>query len=269
MLNHHPQAGWWGKFSADTGQTLLWKIGPLNLAVRRLANEWQIAFEPNDTVLDETNSWQHNPTAPDLDTVGYAHLERYTFNETHEFLIVMPALADRPVIIRPLTPFYVTPNQEAVIYLSTPLWVRVDVHDPPQFLQEIPVIRPSDTWFGPSTREGELGYAGRTHSHLNFENVASQAYRAITQVIIRNRTGTSLLIERLSLPVPYLTLFESADGQLWTQTVIMTSTRETGMATFDIDTNPPKQAGQVNRIGEPRQQSTHNMVIRAFGALFG
>ena len=57
-----------------------------------------------------------------------------------------------------------------MIYVSTPLWVRVDVHDPPQFLQEIPVIRPSDTWFGPSTREGELGYAGRTHGRLNFEN---------------------------------------------------------------------------------------------------
>ena len=269
MLNHHPQTGWWGKFGADIGQTLQWEIGPLNLAVRRLANEWQIAFDPNEVVPDETSSWQHNPTAPDLDTLDYAQMERHTFNETSESLSVMPALADRPVIIRPLTPFYVTPNQDAVIYVSTPLWVRVDVHDPPQFLQEIPVIRPSDTWFGPSTREGELGYAGRTHGRLNFENVALQAYRAVTQVIIRNRTGISLLVERLSLPVPYLALFESADGQLWTQTVIMTSTRETGMANFDIEPHPPGQAGTVKRISEPRQQSTHNMVIRAFGALFG
>lgn len=269
MLNHHPQAGWWGKFSADIGQTLQWEIGPLNLAVCRLAHEWQIAYEKKDLVFDETNSWQHNPAASDLDTQDYAQIERHTFDETDELLTVMPALADRPVIIRPLTPFYVTPTQEAVIYVSTPLWVRIDVHNPPQFLQEIPVIRPSDTWFGPSTREGELGYASRTHGRLNFENVAIQAYRATTQVIIRNRAVSSLLVERLSLPVPYLALFESAEGQLWTQTVIMTSTRETGMANFDISPNPPEQAGSVNKIGEPRQQSTHNMVIRAFGALFG
>ena len=78
MLNHHPQAGWWGKFSADIGQTLRWEIGPLNLAVRRLANEWQIAFDPKEAVPDETNSWQHNPTAPDLDTLDYAQMERHT-----------------------------------------------------------------------------------------------------------------------------------------------------------------------------------------------
>ena len=268
MLNQH-QAGWWGKFKAEPGQTLQWEIGSLNLAIQRLTYEWQIAYEQRDPRLDEINTWQHNSTASNLDPLEYAHLERYTFNETSECLAVMPALADRPVITRPLNPFYVVSNQEAVVYVSTPLWVRIDAHDPPQFLQEIPVIRPSDTWFGPSTREGELGYASRTHGRLNFENITAQTHRATTQVIIRNRTGTSLLIERLSLPVPYLALFESAEGQLWTQTVIMTSTRETGMANFDIEPNPPEQAGQVNQIGEPRLYSPRNMIIRAFGVLFG
>ncbi len=269
MPNHHPQAGWWGKFSVTLGQTFLWEIGPLKLAVQRLVNEWQIAYEQDDAQIEEFNGWRQDAAVVDFDPSDYANVERYTFNKTETALRILPALADRSVVVRPQTPFYVAAGEETAMFVSTPLWIRVEVGNPPQLLQEIPIRRPSDTWLGPSTMVGELCYASRTHGRLNFENLPHQSYRAITQVIIGNQSGTTLPVERLSLPVPYLSLFASADGLLWTEVVTMTSTRETGMATFDIKTAPPEQAGQTKKIGEPRQQSTHRMVIRAFGALFG
>jgi hypothetical protein len=41
------------------------------------------------------------------------------------------------------------------------------------------------------------------------------------------------------------------------------------MATFDVEKGPPAQASPVKLVGEPRQIPGQNMVIRAFGVLFG
>lgn len=269
VQNDQNRVGWWGRFSVNEEQTIQWQIGPLKLAVQRLLNEWQIAYERDETLAEEANGWQLDQTAPDVNTLGYAHTERYTFDQTSPILWVLPALADRPVVTRPLNPFYIASGEKTVVFVTSPLWVSIAVDDPPKKLQEMPIRRPSDTWFGPSTMEGELCYASRTHGRLNFDNVPLQPHRAITQVTISNRAISQLLVERLSLPVPFLSLFESPDGLLWTQAVTMVHTRETGMATFDVEKSPPAQASQVKLVSEPRQIPGQNMVIRAFGVLFG
>jgi hypothetical protein len=48
----------------------------------------------------------------------------------------------------------------------------------------------------------------------------------------------------------------------------MTRTRETDLATFELERRPPKTAGTTKLLSEPRQQPNQNMIIRAFGALF-
>jgi hypothetical protein len=269
VQNNSAASTWWGQFQMNTGQTMRWQIGPLMLAMQRLPNEWQLAYQQDDVIDPTTDEWDWKITNTGIDELDYGTVERYIVEPTEESLHVMPALADRPIITRPLQPFFVLPGDRTIIFVSSPLWVRIATGDPLQQLQEVPIHRPSDTWFGPSTMEGELCYAGRTHANLNFENVPLHAHRAITQIVIHNQADTQLHIERLSLPVPYLSLFESTDDILWTEAVTMVRTRETDMATFQVEKDPPTAAIEAQRIFEPRQQPTHNMVIRAFGVLFG
>ncbi|MBN1219450.1 MAG: hypothetical protein JXM69_11015 [Anaerolineae bacterium] len=274
MPDHKIQSGWWGQFSVREGQTIQWQIGPLKLAVQRLQREWQIAYESQNNAAEETSAAEETGIlsqdldAPDIEALNYAHIERHPFDQTGETLRLTPTLADRPVVTRPEAPFYVAAGAETAMFVSSPLWLRLAVGHPPQPLQEIAIQRPSDTWFGPSTMEGELCYASRTSGRLNLGNIPWQADRAVTQVIIRNQVSNALLVERLSLPVPYLSLFESLDGMLWTQNVVLVRSREMGMAAIDIDSGPPEQAGQAKLVSEPRQYPDKSMVIRAFGALF-
>ena len=209
QLNKLP-ATWWGRYRLEAGQAALWTIGSLRLAVRRLANEWQIACDQNTMADPETTEWSQQVAQVDLAELDYANLERYILRETGEELILKPALADRPVVTRPVTPLYVPAGAEATIFVSTPLWVTIETGEPPQSLKELPSQRLSDTWFGPSTMEGEFCYAGQTFARLNLENIPRRVHRAITQVIVHNRTASQLLVERLSLPLPYLSLFEAA-----------------------------------------------------------
>lgn len=267
-MTQHNQTRWWGTFRLDQGQTARWQIGPLKLAIKRRPYEWQIAHEQDMSLDPDTGIWDWDPAAPDLDELNYAHTARFVFDQTHELLTVTPLLADRPMVTRPVQPLYVPADETTTIFVSSPLWVNLQVEDPPKKLHEIPIIRPSDTWFGPSTMEGELTYASRTNARLNLENIPIRSHRTITQILIQNRADSQLSIERLSLPVPYLSLFETEDGLLWTQAVTLERTRKTGLAAFQIETGPLAPAQSAKLISGPRQQPEQNMVIRAFGTIF-
>jgi hypothetical protein len=269
VQNNTSRTGWWGRFEPVNGETISSKIGPLKLAVQRLPNEWQIAYQWYNLIDPTTGEWSREITDSVIDELNYATVERYVIEQTEKTLHIMPALADRSVITRPFKPFFVLPGDQINVFVSSPLWVRLETGDPPQFLQEIPIHRPSDTWFGPSTMTGELCYAGRTHANLNLENVLVQAHRAITQVAIQNQADTQLHIERLNLPVPYLSLFETAAGTLWTEAVTMVRTRDTGMASLQVEKGPPDVATEAKSIFDPRERPPQNMAIRAFGVLFG
>ena len=112
MSDHQIQSGWWDQFSVREGQTIQWQIGPLKLAVQRLQCEWQIAYEFEDTFVEEMGDLARDMDAPDIKTLDYVHIERHTFDQTGETLWLIPALADRPVVVRPIAPFYVAAGAE-------------------------------------------------------------------------------------------------------------------------------------------------------------
>jgi hypothetical protein len=259
---------WWGKFELASGQTIQWSIGSLRLALERLPNEWQIAYDWDQSSDPETVEWARTEVALEIRDLDCPNVERYVLDQANNVLWIRPALADRPVITRPFTPLYVPADEAITVFVSTPLWVRIEVDDPPKNLQEVPIRRLSDTWFGPSTMEGELCYADRTFARLSLENIPTRVHRAITRVTILNKATTQLLIDRLSLPVPYLSLFETAAGLLWTQSVTMVRTRDTGTASLQIEADPPEQAKGAKPVGEPRLHPEQNMVVRAFEVLF-
>jgi hypothetical protein len=260
---------WWGQYSLDVNQTALWEIGPLKLAIQRRIDEWQIAYESVPDVGPDTTIWQFQPAVPDIETLDYANIARYARGETDEAVWLRPLLADRPLVSRPVTPLYVPAGEIVIIFVRSSLWLRVEVGDALIALQEVPMLRPSDTWFGPTTMEGELCYASQTYARLNLEKLPIGPHHAVTQVTIQNQADSQLLVERLKLPVPYLALFESSDGLLWTQGVTMTRSRDTDMADVQIEPSPPEHAGVVKLLSDPRQATSIKTAIYAFGALFG
>lgn len=269
MFNEdHEKLVWWGRYSLDANQTALWEIGPLKLAIQRRTDEWRIAYEPVQEVNPDTTNWQFQPAAPDISTLDYANTARYASGETAQTVWLRPLLADRALVSRPVTPLYVPAGETAIIFVGSPLWLRIEVGDPPVPLQELPILRPSDTWFGPTTMEGELCYASRTYARLNLENAPIGPRHAVTQVTIQNRANTQLLVEHLKLPVPYLELFEASDGLLWTQGVTMTRSRDTDMADFQIAQTPPEHFGELKRLSQARQPTSIRTAIYAFGTLF-
>ncbi len=264
--NFTNQSTWWGQFELALGKSLQWQIGPLTLLVQHLPGEWQIFHNSEEENEDNAISWNMNETDQSPDDLNKT--SRYIFRREAQQIEIKPALADRPVISRPRSPFNLPAGEEVTLYVSTPLWIEICAGESPKKLEEIAIQRPSDTWFGPSTREGELCYASRTSCRHNLEEIPLRPHRAITPVHIKNRADTTLLIERLSLPVPMLPLFANKDGVLWTPKVTLIRDRDGDMAALRIDDNAPQEASNACLINPPRKTAGVGTLVRAFGSLF-
>lgn len=267
MNSTHPQpTTWWGSFVFDDQQVQRWQIGPLTLIARYLCMEWQVAYERAEEFGDSESSWCVDQLDSIPEEIG--NTSRYIFGKASNALTITPVLADRPVISRPRSPFILAPGEGTTLYVSTPLWVELSVGDSKIKLDEIAIQRPSDTWFGPSTREGELCYASSTHCRLALEELPQRYHRAITPVVILNHANSPLSVERLNVPAPHLPLYETHAGQLWTPKIILTREEDGEMAALQIEKKPPEEALDGIEIRKPRRVSSEGVLIRAFNAMF-
>ena len=257
---------WWGDYRLDEAQGLRCAIGSLRLAVERRGDEWLVAWE----IGSETGAEAASLCTVDGLGAGesYPNSERYLFQTPREILYLRPLLADRPVVSRPTVPFQLPAGEDTVIFVSSPVWVRLEVGEPRARLSELPVQRPSDTWFGASTREGELCYATKTSARRFLHEVPARPHRAVTPVQIRNRAQTPLRLDRISLPTPYLRLYSDSRGMLWTQAITLRREEGSDLAALAMEHTPPREAEGAVVLSEPRQTAGKNILVRAFGALF-
>lgn len=263
------QTVWWGRSRISVATQMCWQVGPMTLLVQRLAREWRVGYA---SVLDDTKNqddcWLASPAAIDELDPRFA-VTRFSVSDQSETFWLMPVLADRAVVTRPESNFYIPPNDEVVLFVTTPVWVRLEVGETPKALQEYPLQRPSDTWFGPPTLEGELCYASRTRCLTELAAVPFRPHRAITPVLVKNGAHDPLLLERLNLPVPYLSLYATLnDGRLWTQPVTLTREKGGDLASLKFENAPPNEAKSAVRVAGARKLAERNILIKAFGALF-
>jgi len=258
---------WWAAQSLAENSIGHWQIGPLALWIQRFAQEWRLAVDHGGDPLDSVMVREMPSARPFPE--DHPEARRFGFRKTSDKLKLMPVLADRPVVINPAIPFALPPGEELTLYLSTAVWLQVLVGEPAVTLLEVPTHRPSDTWFGPSTREGEMCYAVKTSARQQLENLPLRPHRVISALRIRNRARTNLAVERIKLPVPHMSIFEAAAGQLWTESVTLEREEDGEMARLQLGKKPPAAIEKTRLLSGPRVKPDKALLIRAFGGLIG
>lgn len=256
---------WWGWYEVEEGQRVCFRIGPLDLIVDRLSAEWRVGYVQSIDYLDDLVDVTIGVEVDELPAPMESH--RFATRSDDLDLELAPVLADRAVVVRPETAFHVLSGDEAIFHMSTAVWVRLLVTETRQELLSVPTIRPSDTWFGPSTREGELCYASRTGARLNLDKLPPHPGRAITSVRVRNRASDTLQLERLALPVPALSLFADGDGHLWTNSVTVERDPDGQLAEVKLSADPPPMARARKKLQGPRQPAGRHGFVRALSSL--
>ncbi|MEA5445327.1 hypothetical protein VCB98_05805 [Gammaproteobacteria bacterium AB-CW1] len=256
---------WWGRYDLPEGQNgFRWKIGPLHLQARRWRQEWRLAWREGKDPLDA------NLEFLDLDEIDESDckLARFAFRESERGLTLRPRLADRPVVVRPDTPLFIPPGEETIIYVSTSVWIEVLTLGESTPLCEIPSYRPSDSWFGSNTREGELCYATRSLARLRLDEVVQRPHRVVSPVTVRNQAEDALLIERLSVPVPLLPVYASNTHQLWTQPMVMERSADGKQGALKLEEMQLPSGMEATRVSEARQLPEKQGLFRTLESLF-
>lgn len=248
----------WATHEVARGHQLRLALGPLDLRVQRLEHEWRLALSHDDDPMRDAAAWRVEP-ADALDE-GDVHARMAT-GGTDTALRLIPAAADRPMVVRPAAPLSLLAGETASFFTSTPLWVQLDVGG--RRLTEHPTLVPRQTWFGESTRSGQLCYAARTTARLRPDLLLHRLGRLYTEVRVANRGGDPLHIERVQLPLPHLPLGLAADGRLWTPPVTVIRTGDEPDA--EVRTEAPPSGWSA--FAPARLKGTPSIVVRALGAL--
>ncbi|MEY2864304.1 MAG: hypothetical protein RLY58_2011 [Pseudomonadota bacterium] len=255
---------WWGEYQFDIGQSRAWLLGSLLLRLTRGVNEWQLEYHRPRHQDENDQDWQL--LSPEEDFGQKTTLERYLFAHTGDRLTLLPRLADRSVVVKPVNPIYIPAGQQGTMFISTPLWVAAYIPEQKAPLFDTPILRPNDTWFGPNTLRGEVCYATPVFCRTELAHLPPRPFRAVTPVHFHNNGTNQLELARINLPVPALPLFHSADtGRLWTSPIDVLHDATARPPRIRIDHHTPTQAGEVSFIGAPRHDGG---LLRMFDTWF-
>jgi hypothetical protein len=257
---------WWGRFELERGSSGCWKIGPGTFWVQRMNQEWRVIYNRGDDPQALETSVQI-PSPEDCRPGDGGSLTRIGAGGTLDSITVKPALADKPVVIRPDDPFYVMPGEKTTMYVATPLWFQLYRGKTTTKIYDQPVYQPSLTWFGPDTMTGELCYASRVFGRLEFDEIMYRPHRAYTAILIKNESSESVLIERFNLPVPHLTLYKSGKGHLWTQRVTLEILGGVVPSELKLGGSAADQTGPLHQVAEPRDKTEQKILSRALNFL--
>ncbi|MEZ4464237.1 MAG: hypothetical protein R3F60_06265 [bacterium] len=260
-----PRPAWPGRHPIPVGTAWRWCLGPLTLYADNRPSEWRLSWRSErDPTLEPGELGPIDPA--DIPAEGL-QAARFTSHLDEVSLELVPGLADRPVVIRPDTAFWLLGGERVDLFASTPVWVGLRAGESGRTLTDLPSFRPSDTWFGPNPREGELAYSSKTRARLDREPRV-HPFRAATRITVVNHEADPLRIERVKVPVPNLALYLDEEGTFWTSPISLERIEGGTVGRLQVLDGPPAEAVGATLVAPARQpwREAHGLT-RALGAL--
>ena len=249
---HSTMLKWWGEQQFEIQQAKAWQFGSLLFRLTRGIKEWRLEYHRPQCQHDYEQQWKML-TDTEFAMPHPAKIERYMFHKTNSTFHLMPRLADRSVVIKPVDPIYIPAGQRGTLYISTPLWIAGLVEGLTEPLFDIPIIQPKDTWFGKDPQHGEICYATSVDGRTDLNLLKPRAFRAVTPIEFHNTSQHQLRFDRMNVPVPALPLFYSeSTGRLWTSQIKVHYEGAEHPARIRIENKTPTQAGEVIYVHPPR-----------------
>jgi hypothetical protein len=257
---------WWGEFDLPEGQQRLLRCADLCLLIQSLPHQWWLAYQWQD----EVNQYQPVLGQSQEELESKENEQRFVFAELPQTMQIQPALADRPVVCRPVVSVSLLPFQEVTLYVCLPLWIQLITNQDEHTLLDIPTVRVCDSWFGPNTREGVISYASQVTEQLDVKPIANNKARAAIEVRIQNQSEQMLTLDKISVPAPNLSLYADKEGQFWTPRITLVR-RDNQDAILSVDevVSGGLAEEELTLVCAAREDIGRSKITKAISALFG
>lgn len=237
------------------------RIGPLTLYLQRQGDEWQMASRQNPA---DVFPGDEQPCAVEELPTDLTWTRWVVGDVSH--LQLRPVMPDKPLVVRPEAPLKIPPGKQALFFVSIPISIRIEAgKESPLNLVEVPTLTMSRIWFG-DPMAGELCHTLQTRARRKLDDRDIRPHRAVCPMIVQNESAAQLDLERLSLHVEHLSVYDSPK-QLWTNGVNVRFRGDEQIAQVAFDEQPPTYETVGARLSEPRIIPGRSLLKRTFGSI--
>ena len=255
--NHSPESELWSTLLTVADKPVYIEVGDLCLSIRKSVHEWQLNYHWEK----KGNDGGYSCSYIDSFSAEPETIDRIAMESMSDGFSLIPKLADRPVVVRPYSPFTLPANNTITLYVSTPIWLNVIFAE--GVTKELAVQELSETWMGGLTGNGELCYGSHTHARLDKDLLQHLPFRALTPTTIHNKGDSDLTLERLSIPTPYLSIHTNDKHQLITESLSITMDSSSHSGIVKIE-----PSSKDSRISTPRLTTDRGVLVSAWENLF-
>ena len=254
----------WKPTRIEPQQCLHAQIGPLKLWLKRTLDELHIAVERQAEEEAKAEVVALEPTPGELpDGLSWG---RWVIGEGTAEVWLLPAMPDRPLVVRPEARVKIPAGLEALFFVSIPVWVRISTGEGGELkLCEEPSVVLSNTWFG-DPASGELCYSLLSRARRKLKSSDARPHRAICPVRIHNAAAGQLDVQRLCVHAEHLRIYDGAK-QPWTNEVKITVRGEGQASQIDFAKNPPNFEAVGELLSDARTPVTHSILKRGVSSL--
>ena len=262
MAKNTKRAGLWDPATLKEDVLYRCDFSTLGVWLKRSGEDWYLASRKSDKQTDPSPLREITGSRIPKDL----SFGRWVVGGDAVTVQFVPAMPDRPIVVRPALALKVPAGRDALFFTSIPVWVRVIAGSPEGIaLCELPTLTLSNTWFGEPTA-GELCYALRTRAVRSLEEIETRAYTAVCPITVRNRAPKELNFERLCVRVEHLNVYQGPD-RLWTNELEVRFQGEEQSSQVTIGRGAPDFTGELVKICEARQQADKTLFAQSFSVL--
>jgi hypothetical protein len=247
----------WKKYNLQRDKLYHWNIGMQDIYVRKINREWQIGHAKSSPEI------RTKAIAEEIDDPGNIEWKSF-FADKNDTLQVLPALPDRPVVIKPPFKLKLLPGKNLRLFFELPVWIQfyLGTGNQENLLYEIPAMDLSSTWFG-EPDNGIPSYSVKNTLFRKLEDIRASDHGIICPVHIYNQYSSQLDFQRLSLHVEFLSIYE------YNSTLITNETRvnfkgENSVNEIHHSSQAPSYATNANHLNQPRNPVRSNVLKKSF-----
>lgn len=237
---------WWGSFTLEESQSKFWRVGEAIIYIDRFTHEWHIGSSMTNQEPDPVADKELLKPPANMKS------KTYTFTTQAEIRL-KPVLPNYSLASQLETPLYIPGGEEVLLYISSPVWVQITTSNNKVVLDEIPTHPLSLTWFGENTIDGELCFAGNTFCSSQLKYVPAGADRIVSPMLIKNQSKKILCLEKINVPLPYLSVYSDTHNFLWTEQLTVYNEGE-DPPLVQVSKGPPKAMRDIKLISRGRME---------------
>ena len=247
----------WEEKSIEEAKVYYGKLGNTCFWISRNGKEWKIAPE----------SIQELPDTIDI-TMVEDYPEGMKWNSYiangHPILSFLPALPDRPVVIKPKNTFQLLPGMNTQLYFHIPVWIQFYSGSitKENLITELPSSQLSSTWFGDSDN-GVLSYSLQSELNTQLKQTGQLHNETLCAVTIINNSSTILNIQRLLLNVEFLSIYCEND-HLFTSEIKLSFKGENAISDVHYSPHAPSFLEGSRLLTTPRNPERKNVLRKSF-----